>query len=61
MLKVLQPTTPILFLSAISEDKLHHVKNAIEAYKGFLAASNGANPNEEFEARHRLVTLDHAH
>ncbi len=57
--KVLPLTPPILFLSAISEDKLHHVKNAIEAYKNFLAASNGANPNEEFEARHRLVALDH--
>ena len=57
--RVLPPTTPILFLSAISEDKLHHVKNAVEAYKSFLAASNGANPNEEFEARHRLVALDH--
>jgi predicted Zn-dependent protease len=56
--KVLPPGTPILFLSAISEDKLHHVKNAIEAYKNFLAASNGANPNEEFEARHRLIALD---
>ncbi len=57
--KVLPPTAPILFLSAISEDKLHHVRNAIEAYKNFLDASNGANPNEEFEARHRLVALDH--
>jgi predicted Zn-dependent protease len=57
--KVLPSTTPILFLSAISEDKLRHVKNAIEAYKNFLAASNGANPNEEFEARHRLIALDH--
>jgi tetratricopeptide (TPR) repeat protein len=57
--KVLPPTAPILFLSAIAEDKLHHVKNAIEAYRKFLVASNGANPNEEFEARHRLVALDH--
>ncbi len=57
--KVLPPTPPILFLSAISEDKLHHVKNAIGAYQSFLAASNGASPNEEFEARHRLVALDH--
>jgi predicted Zn-dependent protease len=57
--KVLPTTTPILFLTAISEDRLHHVKNAIEAYKNFLAASNGANPNEEFDARHRLVALDH--
>ena len=57
--KVLPPTPPILFLTAISEDKLHHVKNAIKAYKDFVAASNGASPNEEFEARHRLVALDH--
>jgi predicted Zn-dependent protease len=58
--KVLPPTAPIWFLSAISEDKLHHVKNAVEAYQKFLAASNGASPNEEFEARHRLVALDHS-
>jgi thioredoxin-like negative regulator of GroEL len=58
--KVLPPSSPILWLTAISEDKLHHVKIAIEAYKSFLAASNGANPNEEFEARHRLIALDHS-
>ena len=58
--KVLPPSPPILWLTAISEDKLHHVKLAIEAYKSFLAASNGANPNEEFEARHRLIALDHS-
>ena len=57
--KVLPPSPPILFLTAISEDKLHHVRNAVQGYKDFLAASNGAHPNEEFEARHRLVALDH--
>jgi tetratricopeptide (TPR) repeat protein len=57
--KVLPQSTPMLFLLAISEDKLHHVKNAVGAYKDFLASSNGANPNEEFEARHRLIALDH--
>jgi Flp pilus assembly protein TadD len=55
--KVFPPSPPILFLTAISEDKLHHVKSAIEAYQKFLDASNGANPNEEFEARHRLIAL----
>jgi predicted Zn-dependent protease len=55
--KVFPPSPPILFLTAISEDKLHHVKFAIEAYQKFLDASNGANPNEEFEARHRLIAL----
>jgi predicted Zn-dependent protease len=56
---VLPISAPVLFLSAISHDKLHQVKQAVEAYKAFLAASNGANPDEEFEARHRLVTLEH--
>jgi predicted Zn-dependent protease len=58
--KVLPPSAPILFLSAISEDKLHQTKLAAQAYKDFLAASNGALPDEEFEARHRLVALEHA-
>ena len=56
---VLAPSAPVLFLSAISEDKLHHVKAAQQDYKAFLAASNGANPDEEFEAQHRLVALEH--
>ena len=56
---VLPPSASALFLTAISHDKLHHVKLAIEAYKGFLAASDGKNPDEEFEAKHRLVALDH--
>ena len=56
---VLPPSAPVLFLSAISEDKLHRVKAAQQDYKAFLAASNGANPDEEFEAQHRLVALEH--
>jgi len=55
---VLPTSAPVLFLTAISHDKLHHTKLAIEAYKQFLAASQGANPNEEFEARHRIVALE---
>jgi tetratricopeptide (TPR) repeat protein len=57
--KVLPPSAAVLWLKAISEDKLHRIKLAAEAYQQFLVASNGANPNEEFEARHRLVALDH--
>jgi predicted Zn-dependent protease len=54
------PSSPsTLFLTAISQDKLHHFKLAAQAYKDFLAASNGALPDQEFEARHRLVALDH--
>ena len=57
--KVLPPSPPILFLTAVTQDKLHHVRLAVEAYKQFVAVSNGAFPNEEFEARHRLVALEH--
>ena len=54
------PNSPaILFVAAISYDRLHQPKPASEAYRAFLAASNGANPDQEFEARHRLVTLEH--
>ncbi len=56
---VLPTSVPILFLTAISQDKLHHVKLAQQAYKEFLAASNGSHPDEEFEAQHRLVALEH--
>ncbi len=56
--KVLPPSPPIWWLTAISQDKLRHKKLAEEAYRQFLAASNGANPNEEFEARHRLIALE---
>ena len=58
--KVLPPSPAILFLTAISLDKLHRVKDAVQAYRNFLAASSGALSNEEFEARHRLVALEHS-
>ncbi len=56
---VLPISAATLFLAAISHDKLHHVKLAIEAYNQFLNASEGNNPDQEFEARHRLVALEH--
>jgi len=56
---VLPTSAPVLFLTAVAHDQLHHVKLAIEAYKQFLEASKGTNPDEEFAARHRLVTLEH--
>ncbi len=55
--KVLPTSAPVLFLTAISHDKLHHFKLAVEAYKQFLEASKGSNPDEEFEARHRIIAL----
>ena len=56
---VLPPSASVLFLTAISYDKLRQVKQAIEAYHQFLQASEGKNPDQEFEARHRLVALEH--
>jgi tetratricopeptide (TPR) repeat protein len=45
------------FLRAIILDKLHQVKPAIAAYERFLEMSEGKNPDQEFQARHRLVAL----
>jgi Tfp pilus assembly protein PilF len=46
-----------LFLEAISHDSLHQRKEAEESYKAFLAAANGKFPDQEFQAKHRLVAL----
>ena len=52
------PNSPAsLFLEATAHDALHQKKEAERTYKAFLALSTGSLPNEEFEARHRLVAL----
>jgi len=54
------PNSPAsLFLEAISHDSLRENKAAQTAYRAFLAVANGKYPDEEFEARHRLVALEH--
>lgn len=56
------PNSPAtLFLEATAHDSLHQRKEAERAYRAFLALANGKLPDEEFEARHRLVTLEHEH
>ena len=56
----LLPQSPSsLFLAATANDKLHRVKMATDLYRQFLSVANGKFPDEEFEARHRLVTLAH--
>jgi hypothetical protein len=37
------------------------MKFAAEYYERFLAAAKGKYPNEEWQAKHRLVTLGHGH
>lgn len=56
------PSSPAsLFLEATSHDALHQRKQAEASYRAFLAASKGKLPDEEFEARHRLIALEHEH
>ena len=53
------PNSPSsLFLGATSHDKLHHRQQAIDLYKQFLSVADGQFPNEEWEARHRLIALE---
>lgn len=52
------------FMRAIILDKLHEgkpalTKQALAAYEKFLDMSQGKNPNQEFQARHRAVALRH--
>jgi tetratricopeptide (TPR) repeat protein len=57
--KVLPQSPSSLFLAAVAHDKLHQVKQASDLYKQFLSVANGQFPDEEWEARHRLLTLEH--
>jgi Flp pilus assembly protein TadD len=54
------PNSPTsLFLEATSHDTLRENKEAIKAYKAFLASADGKFPDQEFEAKHRLIALEH--
>ncbi|ABF41022.1 Tetratricopeptide repeat protein [Candidatus Koribacter versatilis Ellin345] len=46
------------FLRATNYDNLRLVKDAIAAYKKFLAVSDGKFPDQEWQARHRLIAID---
>jgi len=53
------PETPATyFLRATSFDSLHDVKNAVENYHRFLDTANGKFPDQEWQARHRLIAID---
>jgi len=54
------PNSPAsLFLEATAHDTLHQTKDAERAYRAFLALAGGKYPDEEFQARHRLIALEH--
>ncbi len=57
--KVLPKSPSSLFLAATAHDKLHHNKQATDLYQQFLSVADGKFPDEEWEARHRLLTLAH--
>jgi predicted Zn-dependent protease len=59
--KIAPDTPETLFLWATSYDNLHQMKQAAGYYERFLAAAHGKYPNEEWQAKHRLVTLGHSH
>ena len=56
---VLPQSPAILFLEAIARDKLHQTKLAQALYRQFVSVANGQFPDEEWEARHRLIALEH--
>lgn len=56
---ILPQSPSALFLAATAHDKLHHVRQASDLYKQFLSVADNKFPDEEWEARHRLIALDH--
>ena len=56
---VLPQSPSTLFLEATANDKLHRTRQSKELYKQFLSVAGGKFPDEEWEARHRLIALEH--
>lgn len=55
-----QPPSPsALFLEATANDALHQSSKAIELYKSFLASAAGGYPEQEAQARRRVIELQH--
>jgi Flp pilus assembly protein TadD len=53
------PESPsTFFLRATAYDNLRAFKEASENYRQFLAVANGKYPDQEFQARHRLIAID---
>jgi len=54
------PNSPTsLFLQATAHDTLHQNKDAIAAYKAFLALAGDKFPDQKFQAQHRIIALQH--
>ena len=59
--KYLAETPATYFLWATAYDSLHLSKSAQEYYRKFLTASDGKFPDQEWQAKHRLVALGGNH
>ena len=59
--KYLAETPATYFLWATSYDNLHLSKSAQEYYRKFLTAAGGKFPDQEWQAKHRLVALGGNH
>jgi tetratricopeptide (TPR) repeat protein len=55
---VLPNSATSLFLEATAHDSLRQNKEAANAYRAFLAVADGKFPDQEFQARHRLIALE---
>ena len=51
-------TPPTCSFARVACDHLNQAKEALDNYNGFLAASKGAFPDQEFQARQRVLTLE---
>jgi Flp pilus assembly protein TadD len=49
------------FLRATSFDNLKDIPHAVEYYQRFLAIDDGKFPDQEWQARHRLIAIDPQH
>jgi tetratricopeptide (TPR) repeat protein len=58
-IRALGPESPgNLFFRALAHDHLQQRREAVENYNKFLAASQGKLPDQEFQARQRVRTLE---
>ena len=56
--KLLPPTTVGLFMRATAYDHLRDFKQASVYYRLFLDAAKGQYPDQEWQARHRLIAIE---
>jgi tetratricopeptide (TPR) repeat protein len=56
--KLLPETPATYFLRAVAYDHLKDTQHAAENYRQFLEVANGRFPDQEWQARHRLIAIE---